>query len=199
MPENQREVTAVLVKTAFPFGIDLPRVVNEGNVAQAVSPTQEIASLFEGIVSNLQKILLLLAWLIVIVAGVGVMVSIYNTMNERRREIAIMRALGASRGTVLRVVLLESVLLSLLGGLLGLALGHGLIAVISPIVLEQTGVSIGALQLGWSTYQVGDWKVDIIWELALVPLLVVLASLAGFVPAMAAYRTDVARALTASP
>jgi len=189
----------VLVKTAFPFGIDLPRVVNEGNVAQAVSPTQEIAALFEGIVSNLQKILLLLAWLIVIVAGVGVMVSIYNTMNERRREIAIMRALGASRGTVLRVVLLESVLLSLLGGLLGLALGHGLIAVISPIVLEQTGVSIGALQLGWSTYQVGDWKVDIIWELALVPLLVILASLAGFVPAMAAYRTDVARALTASP
>ena len=58
------------------------------------------------------------------------MVSIYNSMSDRRHEIAIMRALGASRRTVMWVILLESILLSLGGGVLGLLLGHGLIGVL---------------------------------------------------------------------
>ncbi len=54
----------------------------------------------------MQRILLILAVMIVIVAGIGIMVSMYNSMSDRRHEIAIIRALGARRTTIMVVVLL---------------------------------------------------------------------------------------------
>ena len=80
----------------------------------------------------MELLLLGLTVLIVVVAGVGILVSIYNSMSERRREIAVMRALGASRGAVMLIVLLESILLALAGGVLGWLLGHALLAGLAP-------------------------------------------------------------------
>jgi putative ABC transport system permease protein len=122
----------------------------------------------------------------VIVAGIGILVSIYNSMSERRHEIAVMRALGAGRQTVMFIVLLESILLSLAGGLAGWVVGHGLIALLSPWIAAQTGVSVGFFQF------VG-------YELVIIPGLIALAALVGYLPALAAYRTDVAKALSATP
>ena len=124
--------------------------------------------------------------MIVIVSGIGILVSIYNSMSERQHEIAVVRALGAGRRKVMLLVLLESILLSLGGGLLGWVVGHALIAALSPWITAQTGVSIGFLQF------VG-------YESVIIPGLIVLASLVGYLPAMAAYRTDVAKALSATP
>lgn len=97
-----------------------------------------------------------------------------------------MRALGAQRATILWIILCESVLLSLAGGVLGLVLGHGGIAILSPWIEAQTGVGLGFLQ-----FEPG--------ELTLIVALVGLASLVGLVPAVAAYRTDVSRALSSAP
>jgi len=183
-----REVTAVLVcsDTSKPrMAMTLPDVINEEEVAQAVAPSQVIAQLFDGIVGNIQLLLLILAVLVVVVAGIGIMVSIYNSMADRRHDIAIMRALGASRGVVMAVILLESILLSLGGGLFGLILGHGLIGILGPTIAEQTGVLVGAMQFQ-------------LVELILIPGLIILATLVGYLPAVAAYRTDVAKSLTAN-
>lgn len=186
LPEEQREVTSILVRCAHPIvALGLTKTINKEPYAQAVAPGREIANLFSGIVGNLQILLLILAGLIVVVAGVGIMVSIYNSMSSRQREIAIMRALGASRGTILTIVLLESILLSLCGGALGVLLGHGMIGALSPLIVSQTGVSLGLLAFDP-------------WELVLIPALVVLASITGYLPAVAAYRTNVSRALTAT-
>lgn len=188
LPPEEREVTALLVllDPQFEmFGQSIRTQINEGNQAQAVYPQQEVANLFAGIVGPAQLLLLVLAVLVVIVAAIGVMVSIYNSMAGRTREIAIMRALGAGRGAVMSIVLLESILLSLLGGIGGVLLGHGLIALINPEITARTGVSISPLHFETA-------------ELILVPALVVLASLVGFVPALTAYRTDVAKNLTAN-
>ena len=95
--------------------------------AQAVNPISEMRSLMEGIVGNVQIMLLVLTSLIIVVSGVGIFVSIYNSMADRKREIAVMRALGAQRTTVFSIILTESVLLCLGGGVLGLLLGHGLV------------------------------------------------------------------------
>lgn len=187
LPENQREVTSILVLATNDITSQaLFQAVNEGNVAQAAAPAREVLNLFEGIIGFVQVVLLALTILIIIVAGIGIMVSIYNSMSERRHDIAVMRALGARRSTVMAVTLMESVLLSLLGGVAGVLLGHGLIGVLDPILVAQTGVSIGFLQFSPV-------------ELVLIPGLVVLASLAGFLPALSAYRTDVAKALNATP
>jgi putative ABC transport system permease protein len=187
LPENQRELTAILVRTSSPAAsIRLPNLINEGSAAQAVLPVREVRSLFDAIVGPIETVLLVLTGLIVVVSGVGILVSIYNSMSERRREIAVMRALGARRSTVRTIVLLESMLLSLTGGLTGWVLGRTMIAALSPAIAVRTGVVIGFPPM-------------IPAELALVPALIVLSALAGYLPAMTAYRTDVAKALASAP
>ncbi len=61
--------------------------------------------MFEKVIGNIELVLLLFAVMIVLVAGIGIMVSIYNSMSDRRHEIAIMRALGAGRSLIMLVIL----------------------------------------------------------------------------------------------
>lgn len=188
-PTLYRKVTAVLVLTDMTrpgSAIALPRLINREAGVQAVAPTEVIDELFAGIVGNVQKVLLILAVLIVIVAGIGMLVSIYNSMSDRRHEIAVMRALGARRVTVMMIVLFESILLALGGGFFGVVLGHGLTAALAPLILEHTGVMVNAMQFQPN-------------ELVLIPGLVLLAIAFGYLPAAVAYRTDVAEALAANP
>ncbi len=180
-PGNPNEAVAGLID-------DVARTINNDKEvqAQAVVPVRVITELFEGIVGKLQWLLLGMAVLTVIEAGIGIMVSIYNSMSDRRHEIAVMRALGASRLTVMAVILMESILLALMGGAMGLLLGHGAIWLCSPLVADWTGVVVGLLQFQWV-------------ELILIPGLVVLAAAVGYLPALAAYRTDVAKSLITTP
>ena len=197
LPENQREVTAVLLLLKNDvFSQILHNKINEGSVAQAVYPSREVAQLFEGIVGHIQTILLILAILVIIVAGVGVMVSMYNSMSDRSREIGVMRALGAARVTVMSIVLLEAILLAVLGGVVGVILGHTTIGAFAPVIADNTGVMIHFLELAPAT-GFGGWSISP--ELVLIPALILLAVFVGFLPAVVAYRTDVSRALSHSP
>ena len=99
-----------------------------------------------------------------------------------RLRSAIMRALGARRQTVFSIILTESILLCVGGGLLGMLLGHGLVFLAAPIVEAKSGLIINPFAFEPM-------------ELVLIPALIVLASLVGFIPGMTAYRTDVAKAL----
>ena len=85
----------------------------------AVNPIIPIQKLVTGLLGNIQKALLTLIAVIILVSGVGIFVSIYNSMSDRRREIGIMRALGAGRMHVFGIILAESTLLCVGGGLLG--------------------------------------------------------------------------------
>ncbi len=98
--DPRREVSAVLVVFRTPDlakRVAISQLINRDQdlQVQAVAPAEEVIRLFEGIVGNIQLVLLILAVLIVIVAGIGILVSIYNSMSDRRHEIAMMRALGA--------------------------------------------------------------------------------------------------------
>lgn len=189
LPIDKREVTAVLIRTdaSNPIAaISLAKYINKNPTAQAVAPTRVIFQLFESIVGNLRALLLLLTCLIVVVAGIGIMVSIYNSMSDRRRDIAVMRALGARRSTVMTVILLESIGLSLGGGLAGFVLGHAAIGLLSGLMVDYTGVYLGFFSF-------------VRWEALLLPGLVVLSTVAGYLPAMSAYKTDVSRSLQANP
>jgi putative ABC transport system permease protein len=187
--EDAKLITAVLVciKSVPPSNTDIVlKMINNGKIAQAVEPGRVISELFDGIVGKLQFVLLGMSVLTVIVAGISIMVSIFNSMNDRRHEIAIMRALGARRVTVMATILVESILLSLIGGFFGLLLAHGIIGICAPMIANWTGVAVGMLQFQTR-------------ELILIPGLIVLASAVGYLPALSAYKTDVARALTNTP
>ena len=182
-PESVRRVTAVLLCVKPAKLLSLAKQVNEDPLTQSALPVQVMTELLSGLIGNVQLLLLILAVLVVVVAGIGILVSIYNSMSDRRRDIAIMRALGARRWIVMMVILLESILLSLGGGAIGAVLGHGLIGAMAPTILEYTGVVVSPLQFTWA-------------ELVLLPGLVVLAAAVGYLPAAIAYRTDVAGSLT---
>ena len=188
LPLNQREVTAILVQTASPGGMPpellamgLKNAINEGRAAQAAEPVREIRTLLDLFVRPLELLLLLVTTLVVIVSAIGILVSMVGSSLERSRDVAVMRALGARRSHVLTVVLLEAVLLAVGGGLVGWVLGHGIVAAIGPLITTNAGVSAGF----FSSALPG--------ELLLVPFLVILAILAALLPALAAYRTDVAK------
>lgn len=190
VPDAQKEVTAILVQMKGDrlrgfSTIKFQSELKEGNKAQAVNPIQQISWLMTNIVGNVRTMLIILTGLIIIVSGVSIFVSIYNSMSDRKREIAIMRALGAGRTTVFTIILSESVLLCLGGGILGILLGHGLVFAAAPIIEARSGLLINPF--AFSSV-----------ELILLPVLVVLASLVGFIPAMTAYRTDVASTLSDS-
>ena len=156
--------------------------LNEGVQAQAVKPIVQIDRMMQTLIGPIRTLLIGLTSLIIVVSGIGIFVSIYNSMADRKKEIAIMRALGARRQTVLTVILAESTLLCVVGGLAGFVLAHLLILVASPVVAGY-GLVIDPWTFAWG-------------ELVLLPVLIALASLVGFVPGMTAYRTDVARTLS---
>jgi putative ABC transport system permease protein len=194
LPFAQREVTAILVETASLPGLpgmpDLPAeltamglrtAINEGRDGQAAEPVREIRQLLDLFVRPLELLLLLVTALVVVVSAISILVSMVGSSLERSRDVAIMRALGARRSHVLAVVLIESVLLAVGGGLAGWALGHLLVGAISPLITTNAGVSASVLSAAPGA------------ELLLVPFLVALAILAALLPAVAAYRTDVAK------
>lgn len=189
LPIDQREVTSILVlcKENPLFAMTLDMGINKGKdrIAQAVAPMREIDILLKSIVGPVQVVLLVLTILIIVVASVSILVSIYNSMSERSHDIAVMRALGASRSAVMAIVFIESILLAVGGGLFGMLLGHGLLGLASPYVLERTGIVLSSFAFDWQ-------------ELLLIPGLMLLASIVGFLPALTAYRTDVAKSLSGS-
>lgn len=205
LPLEQREVTAFLVRTSNPlFAQGLQKAVNEGVYAQGVFPTLVIYNLFDFIVRPIQQIFLLLTVMICFVSGISILVSIYNSMSERRHEIAVMRALGASRDRIMFIVLLEAILLALGGGLLGWLLGHTFVLGLSPYIEQQTGVvmrflpsdpKIGELVELFGSRNTGSLFMKTPAEIILLPFVLLLAVLVGLWPAYSAYQTDVAKSL----
>ena len=78
-----------------------------------------------------------------IVGGIGIMNIMLVTVTERTREIGIRKALGATRGNIMRQFLVESVTLCVLGGLIGMALGAAAAMMLSKLA-------------GWSTFVTGE-------------------------------------------
>ncbi|RPH49209.1 MAG: FtsX-like permease family protein [Planctomycetota bacterium] len=150
----------------------------------AASPAKVMAEFFEKF-DWIPLLLLAVSALVVVMAAVSIFVAIYNSMSERRRPIAIMRALGARRGTVLSIVMLEAAVLALFGALGGLVLGHLLTAVAGGAISARSGVPISALAFHPQ-------------ELAVVAGVLVLGAVAGILPALKAYRTDIADGLSPS-
>ena len=195
LPVEKREITAMLVRMDPLYSVGIENQVNEGNLAQAVFPIIEIRKLLDLFVRPVQTLLMVLTVLICFVSGVSILVSIYNSMNERRSEIAVLRALGARRGTVYAVVLLESMLLSFMGGILGFFSGHALIAMCSGVIEAKTGVQVGFFDFAPPIPLPIPIVGSISSEFLLIPGLILLAVFVGFIPATSAYKTDVSKSL----
>lgn len=180
--DHDREVTAILVRYATPLAAArLPREINSQTDMQAASPASEMLRL-RALMSVGLDAMRLLGLVLVLAAGLSTFVALANALQERQYDLAVMRALGAGRGRIMGQILTEALLVALGGALLGLALAHAGVALLSAF-------SPRARDLGLSA---GQFVVGEGWLLALSLLV---ALLAAALPAIRAYRTDVSRLL----
>jgi putative ABC transport system permease protein len=116
----------------------------------------------------------------IIISGLGIFLSLTILVTERRREISILRAVGASRGQIEAMVLWEAGIIGLLGSILGIAAGLALAWMLSYVI----NVSFFGWTIAWAT----PWRF-----LLSLPFVVVAAALvAGYGPARQAARLDIA-------
>jgi putative ABC transport system permease protein len=185
-PNAATDVSAVLVKLKADSplsGFRLDMMYNrQGNRLTFAWPIGTVMADFFNKIGWFDQVLALVAYLVALVATLSILASIYNSMNERRREIAILRALGARRRTIFGAILLESASISALGMLFGFVC-YGLIMVgVAGVIRGQTGVVLDPLK----------FNTVMLWAPA---ALILLGALAGVVPAIKAYRTHVAEYL----
>ena len=121
--------------------------------------------------------------LVVIVGFLGMLVAIYTTLEERRREMAILRAVGVGQARIATLLIMESGLLTVVGSLLGIALVYGAAFAAQPLIEQHFGLYLPIRALGQVEY-----------------LYLVCLWLAGFafgaVPAWKAYRNSLADGLS---
>jgi putative ABC transport system permease protein len=180
--EEDREYTALLVKFKSPMGLmQLPRFINEKTSMQAALPAIEINRLYDlmGVgFSTLQAI----GVLMMMIAAISVFVSLLNSLKERKQELALMRVLGASPSKLFGLVILESLLLCLVGYLIGIILGR-----VSLMVLS----GLGEQQFKFGIEQAGVATVEI-W---LLPFTLSVGLIAAIIPAIRAYRSNISSTL----
>jgi putative ABC transport system permease protein len=184
-PKTATDISAVLVKLRTPVaGQQLETLYNrQGNRLTLAWPIGLImAQLFDKI-GWFDRVLAIVAYLVAAVATGSILASIYNSMNERRRDFAILRALGARRFTVFATIILESTVIAALGMVIAFAIYLAIMSGAANIIRAQTGVVLNPFA----------WHPVMLWA----PLgMIAAAALAGVVPAFKAYRTDVASNLT---
>jgi putative ABC transport system permease protein len=184
-PKAATDISAVLVKLrAAIAGQQMDLLYNkQGTRLTFAWPIARIISQLFDKIAWFDRVLALVAYLVALVATGSILASIYNSMNERRRDIAVLRALGARRRTIFCTIVLEAACIAALGMLIAFVVYGTIIAGAASIIRAQTGVvldpfTVNAMMLG-------------------APLtMIALSALAGVVPAIKAYRTDVAEHLT---
>lgn len=183
--EPDPQVTAILLlPSGFVEANQLWQEFYTGTEAQAVFPGKELGGLFD-LLDQGQSLLRIVGYLAAIMAALTLFLAIYSATGSRDHLLAIMRGLGARRITLLRVVLFETVLIALLGALVGRLLGCLTAIVIATQITQRSAIPVAIRYLP----QLEAW----LW---LVPL--VLGVVAGLLPAWQAYRSNMVEKLFTS-
>ena len=183
-PKTATDVSAVLLQLRAPTaGFMLDMMYNkQGNRLTFAFPVGAIIAELFSKISWFDRVLELVAYLVALVAAGSVLASIYNSMSARRRDLAILRALGARRRTIFGAVLAEAACIGALGAVTGYAVYLALFTAVAQVIRAQTGV---VLEL--------SSRHPVLWICPLA--MVAMCALGGIVPAVKAYRTPVAETL----
>lgn len=176
-PRRDRvEVTALLVQLhSPPMRHLLVDRINRDTNAMAAIPAMEMMRLYGQVLAPVQRSLLVLAYLVVVVSALAIMATLIQSAERRRRDIAILRALGVRRWEVFVLVLLEAGLLTTMGVVGGWLLGQGGVALAAWWIGDAMGLGVRAFVLDGEEWRALGW--------------VLVAGLGGGVlPAVLAYR-----------
>ncbi|MHC4955340.1 MAG: ABC transporter permease [Planctomycetota bacterium] len=181
IPDEHKEVSSVMIRLqSKAHGMMLMQDINRRskNATLAWPIDAVMLDLFQKMFWFV-TVLKIVAYLVVAVATGAILASIYNTMNERRHEFAVLRALGASRTSVFSAIVLEAASIATLGAIFGYAVYAAVLGFASVVIQSRTGVVLKIFAPD-----------TILWA---APLgMVLLGAAAGLLPAKNAYATDVA-------
>ena len=186
--ESDKKITGVYLRLATREGSETPANLPQVFSQLRADPTITVAAPFDEIrkldkiVGNVNRLFVAVAAAVMLSSGVAIMLALYNSMAQRRRQIAVLRVLGASKPRIFGLVLTESALIGMLGAAAGV-----LLAFVGAVAAA--GVMKGEIGL------VVDPVVPLRELIAVVMATVALAALAGVVPAVMAYQTSVAKNL----
>ncbi|MBI5914329.1 MAG: ABC transporter permease [Bacteroidetes bacterium] len=184
MEKTDQDITAILIKFRSRTNIqalNMGRNINENTELMAASPPNEIARLQTNLGLG-TDVLKLMAWVIVVVSGLSIFISLYSSLRDRRYELALMRVMGGSPGTLFQLILLEGLLLAVLGYVLGIVLSHLSLGFLAGFMKNTYRYSL----TGW------QFLPEEIWLLGGA---LVVGFVAALIPALQAKRTDISETL----
>ena len=181
--EMAQSVSAVLLSlrgaTGFNLEIKYNRQGNQATFAWPVAAT--LASFFEKM-NWFRRVLEVISYVIAVVGILMVSSTMRSSINERKRDFAILRSLGSSRMVVTGVILGHTLIISLLGAVSSIGIMQGIWWVTESLIVEETGVLLGSMGLGLQDFGV-------------LAGVIVTGLLGGLWSAVHVYRSDLARNL----
>lgn len=178
-------ITAFLLGTKNRFEtLQLQREMNEdrGEPLTAIIPGVALAQLWD-VVGNAEQALRLVSLFTLLVGLLGMCVALYASLESRRREMAVLRAIGAGPRSIVALLVSESALLALSGAVLGVGLVYLGLAVAAGPVEARYGFALSMAGLGRT-----EWT--------FLGLVVLAGTVVGLVPAWKAYRSSLADGLS---
>jgi putative ABC transport system permease protein len=180
MDLEPRAVTAAMIGLTSKLAtFKLQRFVNEypEEPLSAILPGAALQELWS-LVGTAETALTIISAMVVVTALLGMATMTLATLNERRREMAILRSVGARPATILSLLVAEAGVLGVAGAALGVTMLYGVLGIVRPLVDAHFGLS---MEIGWPSSREG----------AALAAVIVAGLLAGFVPAVRAYRFSV--------
>ena len=181
--DTTKEITSLLVFFKNPMGaVTLPREINKNTNMQAASPVSEINRLYSLLGIGIKSINMI-AYIIILIAGFSIFISLFNSMKERTYELALMRVMGGKKTTLFAVIILEGIFITVAGFLAGLVLSRLAMLILSGYADSNFHYNLGNL---FNTKQ----------DLLLFGISLVIGFLALLLPAIGAMRTDISKTLS---
>lgn len=172
--------------TAFMVGLEnraetfrVQRSINEysSEPLSAILPGATLAEFWRTI-STIEQVLFVISGFVLVVGLLGMLTTILSTLNERRREIAVLRSIGARASHVVSLILLETLMVVVAGCVAGVAMLYGLLVLARPVVARRSGIDLAITWLD-ST------------QLAIMAGVVAGAALVALIPGIIAYRRSI--------
>ena len=175
-------LTAILVRSRGLSELNmLYQELKRDNNVQAIMPTQTLRELLNTL-SIGEIVITLIAAVSVILSVIMLFITMLTSSIETRKDVSILRALGASRKVVFLINVLEMFIIAIIGILLGFILSHVLIAIAGKYVVTNYGLNISGLIFQKE-------------EFIIMAITILLSLIAGIIPAMMVYKTDATKYL----
>lgn len=179
------QITSFILRTKNRIALlGLQRFIGtyESEALSAIIPALTLAELW-GLLDQLKNAFLGVGFFVIIIGFLSIFIALYMSLNERQREMAILRSIGVSPSQITLLLFYEATLLSVLGAIMGFILQYLLLAMINPILEAQYSVVVPMI-------------LPTIKEAYVAFGFIVLGSCFGIIPAIKAYRTSLHNGLT---